>query len=86
MVVLDFCYKDKLVFWIDVSLVKIKRMWIERSKNAEDIIVLGLVSFDGFVCDWIVEKLYWVDFEINRFEVSNLNGSFRSVLFWEELD
>uniref|UniRef100_A0A8W8N064 Low-density lipoprotein receptor-related protein 6 n=1 Tax=Magallana gigas TaxID=29159 RepID=A0A8W8N064_MAGGI len=60
---LDFCYKDKSVFWTD-----------------------GLVSPDGLACDWIAEKLYWADSETNRLEVSNLNGSFRSVLFWEELD
>lgn len=83
---LDFCYKDKSVFWTDVSLAKIKRTWIERPKNAEDIIVSGLVSPDGLACDWIAEKLYWADSETNRLEVSNLNGSFRSVLFWEELD
>lgn len=85
-VALDFCYKDKSVFWTDVSLAKIKRTWIETPKNAEDIVVSGLVSPDGLTCDWIAEKLYWVDSETNRLEVSNLNGSFRSVLFWEELD
>lgn len=85
-VALDFCYKDKSVFWTDVSLAKIKRTWIETPKNAEDIVVSGLVSPDGLTCDWIAEKLYWVDSETNRLDVSNLNGSFRSVLFWEELD
>lgn len=67
-------------------MAKIKRTWIETPKNAEDIVVSGLVSPDGIACDWIAEKLYWVDSETNRLEVSNLNGGFRSVLFWEELD
>lgn len=44
------------------------------------------MSPDGLACDWLGKKLYWTDSETNRIEVSNLDGTFRKVLFWRRLD
>ena len=36
--------------------------------------------------DWVSRKLYWTDAGTNRIEVSNLDGSLRSLLIWSGLD
>ena len=40
-----------------------------------------LSSTDGLAVDWISDKLYWVDADTAKIEVSNLDGSNRTVLF-----
>ena len=40
----------------------------------------------GLAVDWVTKKLYWTDAGTNRIEVSNLDGSMRSLLVWEGLD
>ena len=54
-----------------------------RKRNS---IVSGLNKPDGLACDWIGKKLYWTDAETNRIEVSELDGSYRKVLLWKDLD
>lgn len=82
----DFVYESGTVFWTDVSQETIKRSWVDGSRATESVVSHGIVSPDGLACDWIGRKIYWTDSETNRVEVSNLDGSFRKVLFWEDLD
>ena len=82
----DFLYSESSIFWTDVSLAMIKRTWINGSQLMVNVITTGLVAPDGLACDWIGKKLYWTDSETNRIEVSNLDGSMRKVLFWQDLD
>ena len=82
----DFIYDDNTIFWTDVSLELIKRTWVNGSGMSEDVISTGLTSPDGLATDWLGRKLYWTDSETNRIEVSNLDGSHRKVLFWENID
>lgn len=82
----DFYYEESMVFWTEVSLEMIKRTYINGSRISLDVVTTGLVSPDGLACDWLGKKLYWTDSETNRIEVSNLDGSHRKVLFWEDLD
>ncbi|XP_014786530.1 low-density lipoprotein receptor-related protein 6 [Octopus bimaculoides] len=82
----DFFYAENSVFWTDVSLEMIKRTYINGSQTSTNVITFGLLSPDGLALDWLGKKLYWTDSETNRIEVSNLNGSFRKILFWENLD
>lgn len=51
-----------------------------------NVITSGLMSPDGLACDWVTKKVYWADSETNRIEVSMYDGTFRSVLFWRDLD
>jgi len=51
-----------------------------------NVLVTGMVMPDGLSCDWIGRKLYWTDAESNRIEVSELNGTSRKVLIWNNLD
>ncbi|XP_077995136.1 low-density lipoprotein receptor-related protein 6-like [Glandiceps talaboti] len=83
---LDFFHQERIVFWTDVSLEMIKRTFVNGSRIVQDIITTGLVSPDGLACDWLGKKIYWTDSETNRIEVSNLDGTSRKVLFWNDLD
>lgn len=40
----------------------------------------------GIAVDWVGRKLYWTDAELDVIEVSNLNGSMRTVLVWKGMD
>ncbi|PIO29253.1 hypothetical protein AB205_0211260 [Aquarana catesbeiana] len=50
------------------------------------IIETSLESPAGLAIDWVTKKLYWTDAGTDRIEVSNTDGSMRSVLIWENLD
>ncbi|KAH3884133.1 hypothetical protein DPMN_008105 [Dreissena polymorpha] len=83
----DFLYTEGYVFWTDINLEMIKRAVINRTQpTIKGIITTGLVSPDGLACDWIGKKLYWTDAETNRIEVSDLDGNYRKVLYWQNLD
>jgi low density lipoprotein receptor-related protein 5/6 len=92
----DYVFHDDnttSIYWTDISQEAIKRVTItgtllsaSTQSTASIIISTGLMSPDGLACDWIGRKLYWTDSEINRIEVSNLDGKMRKVLFWEGLD
>ncbi|KAM6162242.1 low-density lipoprotein receptor-related protein 6 isoform 5-T5 [Erethizon dorsatum] len=82
----DFVFGHGLIYWSDVSEEAIKRTEFNKTESVQNVVVSGLLSPDGLACDWLGEKLYWTDSETNRIEVSNLDGSLRKVLFWQELD
>ncbi|XP_033004136.1 low-density lipoprotein receptor-related protein 6 isoform X2 [Lacerta agilis] len=82
----DFVFIHSLIYWSDVSEEAIKRTEFNKSGSVQNVVISGLLSPDGLACDWLGEKLYWTDSETNRIEVSNLDGSLRKVLFWQELD
>ncbi|KAM9388480.1 low-density lipoprotein receptor-related protein 6 isoform 5-T5 [Phaethornis superciliosus] len=82
----DFLFVKGLIYWSDVSEEAIKRTEFNKSGSVQNVVISGLLSPDGLACDWLGEKLYWTDSETNRIEVSNLDGSLRKVLFWQELD
>ncbi|XP_005110515.1 low-density lipoprotein receptor-related protein 6 isoform X2 [Aplysia californica] len=82
----DFIYSDGVIFWSDVSLEVIKRVYLNDTKHPKTVVATGLVSPDGLACDWLGRKLYWTDSETNRIEVSNLDGEHRKVLIWQRLD
>nr|XP_020641437.1 low-density lipoprotein receptor-related protein 6 isoform X2 [Pogona vitticeps] len=82
----DFVFIHGLIYWSDVSEEAIKRTEFNRTGSVQNVVISGLLSPDGIACDWLGEKLYWTDSETNRIEVSNLDGSLRKVLFWQELD
>ena len=68
---------------------KIKRIRVSTG-IIEDVVSVGLGKPQGLAVDWIAGKLYWTDFrdaewETNRIEVANLDGSNRKVLFWRDL-
>nr|XP_061809166.1 low-density lipoprotein receptor-related protein 6-like isoform X5 [Nerophis lumbriciformis] len=84
----DYVFSRGLVYWSDVSEEAIKRASLAPGGGATDArtVVPGLASPDGLACDWLAAKLYWTDSDTNRIEVSELDGTLRKVLFWQELD
>ena len=87
----DFCYAEGYVFWTDVILEKIKRIRVTGdTRKVEDVISVGLKKPEGLAVDWVARKLYWTDvrdsdWEKNRIEVANLDGTSRKVLLWKNL-
>ena len=69
-----------------LSFNEYKCAFLYFSGVSENVVLTGLASPDGLACDWIGHKLYWTDSETNRIEVSNLDGTYRKVLFWRDLD
>ena len=90
-IAVDFCFAEGFVFWTDVSLEKIKRVrFTGDARKVEDVISVGLKKPEGLAVDWIAKKLYWTDcrdsdWERNRIEVANFDGTNRKVLFWKNL-
>ena len=90
-IAVDFCYADGFIFWTDVGAQKIQRIcMIRKSRIVQDVVAVGLKSSEGLAVDWIGRKLYWTnckysDWETNRIEVANLDGSDRKVLFSKDL-
>lgn len=50
------------------------------------ILNTGIISPDGLACDWLTKKIYWSDGDTNRIEVASLDGKYRKVLYWEDID
>ena len=46
----------------------------------------GLGSPAGLSVDWLTQKLYWTDADSRCIEVSNMDGTMRTVLVWSGLD
>ena len=88
---MDFFFAEGYVFWTDVILEKIKRIPVRgTTRNVEDVISLGLRKPEGLAVDWVARKLYWTDcgdsdWQTNRIEVANLDGTNRKVLFWKKM-
>lgn len=75
---LDFDWKDKCLFWSDVTN---QGSSIKRSCNGSEPEILFAATFpDGLTVDWVGRNLYWCDKGLDTIEVSKLDGRFRKVL------
>lgn len=84
-IAVDFHHEQRLIFWSDVTLDKIKRSHMNGT-DIREIITEGLESPGGLAVDWIHDKLFWTDAGTQRIEVANLDGSYRKVVIWENLE
>lgn len=86
----DYHYAKGLVCWTDHGLEMIQCINYNGTTssiaNKVGIVTTGLVSPDGLAIDWLTHKIYWTDGETNRIEVATLNGQYRKVLYWEDID
>ncbi|KAM6074172.1 low-density lipoprotein receptor-related protein 5 isoform 4-T4 [Chlamydotis macqueenii] len=79
--------KDKL-YWGDAKTDKIEtisRAFMNGS-SVEHVIEFGLDYPEGMAVDWMGKNLYWADTGTNRIEVARLDGQYRQVLVWKDLD
>lgn len=51
-----------------------------------EVITNQVDSLDGMACDWLTNKLYWTDIDLNKIEVVSMVDHHRKVLFWKDLD
>ncbi|KAB0404642.1 hypothetical protein E2I00_000650 [Balaenoptera physalus] len=82
---LDFDVSNHHIYWTDVSLKTISRAFMNGS-SVEHVIEFGLDYPEGMAVDWMGKNLYWADTGTNRIEVARLDGQFRQVLVWRDLD
>ena len=40
-----------------------------------------IIVLEGLAIDWLNDRIYWTDSELNRVEVANIDGTKRAVLF-----
>lgn len=57
-----------------------------NGSSVEHVIEFGLDYPEGMAVDWMGKNLYWADTGTNRIEVARLDGQFRQVLVWRDLD
>ncbi|KAJ8676395.1 hypothetical protein QAD02_012182 [Eretmocerus hayati] len=84
-IALDYHYKRGLIFWSDVSVDVIRRVYINGTDN-EDFIRWGLESPGGIAVDWVHDLLFWTDAGTRRVEVMTLESRVRHVLISSDLD
>ncbi|KAG7257364.1 hypothetical protein CRUP_022800, partial [Coryphaenoides rupestris] len=77
-VALDWDSKEGYVYWTDVTT--------DSHQQGLVVVDTSLESPAGLAIDWVTDKLYWTDAGTDRIEVSNVDGTMRTVLIWENLD
>ncbi|XP_028129361.1 low-density lipoprotein receptor-related protein 6 [Diabrotica virgifera virgifera] len=85
---LDYHYALKKIFWADHENESIFSVDYYAKGNITNKmeIVTDVVTPDGLACDWVTNKLYWTDSETNHIEVATIEGKYRKVLFWTDID
>ncbi|XP_066603816.1 low-density lipoprotein receptor-related protein 4 [Prorops nasuta] len=84
-IALSYHYKRKTIFWSDVSIDVIRKVFINGTE-AEDVIRWGVEKPSGIAVDWIHDLLFWTDSETRRVEVITLDTRVRHVLVSSDLD
>ena len=76
-------YSQKSVFCADYDKNIIKQIWLNGTRT--NVITTDMHSQLAIACDWIGNKLYWVDGENKNIKVGNLDGSIEMILFHENI-
>ncbi|GAB0086083.1 Low-density lipoprotein receptor-related protein [Sergentomyia squamirostris] len=84
---IDFHAARKLICWADQGRERVECMKMNGMKPVrKDIVVAAKAKVDGLAIDWLTEKIYWTVSETNKIEVVTLDGRWRKVLFWQDVD
>ncbi|KAF7998627.1 hypothetical protein HCN44_011035 [Aphidius gifuensis] len=84
-IAMDYHYEKDVIYWSDVSLDVIKKVYLNGSSQ-DDVIRWGLESPGGVAIDWIHDLLFWTDSGTRRVEVITLESKIRHVLISSDLD
>lgn len=84
------CKKMNSTFYADVQPTGQSGIE-ELAENIDKVDKVSIITKriekpEGLAIDWYTDKIYWVDGELNRIEVTTLNGKYRKLLFWSDLD
>lgn len=88
---IGYASDENFLFYIsleDHERTVIKRLNINKNENESKVLfdTSPQYKLDGLAVDWVTKKLYYTDFEANRIEVCQYDGSYRRVLVSEGLD
>lgn len=93
---IDYYFAKKLVCWADWSKEKIECMYMadngstsssnSRPQYRKEVVITNKNKAEGLAIDWYAENIYWTNSDSNRIEVITINGKYRKVLFWTDLD
>ncbi|CAN9499060.1 unnamed protein product [Ophioblennius macclurei] len=82
---LDFDVSERRIYWTDILAKNISRAYMNGS-SVEHVIEFGLDYPEGIAVDWMGRNIYWADTGTNRIEVARLDGQYRQVLMYKDLD
>lgn len=84
---IDYYFEKQIVCWADSFKDKIECVWLNGTKPyKKETILADRNKAEGLAIDWYTEKIYWTSSETNRIELISINGKYRKVLFWSDLD
>lgn len=90
---IDYFYAKQLVCWADWSKEKIECMYMAPNATngtsggrRKEVVITNKNKAEGLAIDWYAENIYWTNSDSNRIEVITINGKYRKVLFWTDLD
>lgn len=81
----DYHWAERSVFYVDSIQKKILRTFlyqpgiVDRPSRVEAVVKSGLERVAGLAVDWLTGNLYWTDADLDRLEMSRLNGTYRKV-------
>ena len=76
---------EKRIYWTDVTLNTISRVFINGS-SPEVLVSEDIYSPDGLAVDPLGGNIYWSDTGTNKIEVSRKDGTMRKTLISDNLD
>ena len=84
-VALDIDLRENRIYWTDIGLNTISRVFINGS-SAEVLLTVNVSNSEGLAVDPVGGNMYWTDTGIDKIEVSRLDGSMRKTLIDQNLD
>ena len=84
-VALDLDLTENRIYWTDVTLNTISRVFINGS-SPEVIVSENIYIPDGLAVDPLGGNIYWSDTGTNKIEVSRRDGTMRKTLISNNLD
>ena len=84
-VALDFDLTENRIYWTDVTLNTISRVFVNGS-SPEVLVSENIYSPEGLAFDPLGGNIYWTDTGTNKIEVSRKDGTMRKTLISSDLD
>lgn len=84
-VVLDYHYRENMLFFADVNLDVIRRVNLLNFTDSRVIVSTDVLTPNGIAVDWIADNIYWSDTDRKLIEVSRLDGSSRKRIVEDDL-
>ncbi|XP_076440226.1 low-density lipoprotein receptor-related protein 2-like [Babylonia areolata] len=81
---IDMDVRNDHIFFSDTSLKKIFRATYNGT-NLTEIVSTGIDVVEDIAVDWVGGNLYWTDYGMETIEVVTIDGSYRMVLFTENI-